>query len=379
MPFSSFPASPLRSLSRSFGAVIAFFTATSLACAALVALAPGNAFAAATPVNLGSASNFATLAGTGVANTGNSIIQRDLGVSPGSEVTGFPPGIVYGATHKGDAVAARAQTDLTAAYKDAAAQPPDGNIALDIGGLTLTPGVYHAVDPINYTGTLTLDGGGDPNAVFVFRLDSTLTTGTNSVIELINGAQASNVFWQVAGDVTLSPYSFFQGTIMALHSISVEKGSWLVGRALARNGDVTLEDSVISLNGIVGPPGPAGTAGPAGPQGSPGPSGPAGEAGPTGPQGPQGEPGPSGPPGLPGTPDPSTSVSPTPSRSGHPHPRPPRRPGHRRAAQPAGQLAHTGPADYVVPAGFAAVAILLGGLAVHAARRRVASTERQDV
>ncbi|WP_219925812.1 ice-binding family protein [Streptomyces sporangiiformans] len=336
-------------------------------------LTSGQALAVATPVDLASAKGYAILAGTGVANTGNSIVQGDLGVSPGSDATGFPPGIVYGATHTADAIAAQAQTDLENAYDDAAGQAPDANMAGDIGGNTLTPGVYHAAGPLSYTGTLTLDAGGDPNAVWVFQLDSTLTTGTNSYLELRNGAQASNVFWQVADTATLGADSFFQGTIMAVNSISLESGSWIHGGALSREGSVTLENSVITLNGLVGPPGPAGATGSAGPAGPSGPAGPTGEEGAqgsTGPRGPQGETGPAGPRGPRGVPG-SRETS---------HPRPPH--GHssdddddHHRPEGADHMAETGPEEYVVPGAISAGAILLGGWIVYAVRKRRTSAD----
>ncbi|WP_171060336.1 ice-binding family protein [Streptomyces montanus] len=334
-------------------------------------LTSGQALAVATPVDLASAKGYAVLAGTSVANTGNSIVQGDLGVSGGSDVTGFPPGIVYGATHTDDDIAAQAQKDLESAYDDAAVQAPDTAMAGDIGGNTLTPGVYRAAGPLSYTGTLTLDAEGDPNAVWVFQLPSTLTTGTNSYLELRNGAQASNVFWQVGGTATLGADSFFQGTIMASDSISLESGSWIHGGALSRDGNVTLENSVITLDGLVGPPGPAGATGSAGPAGPSGPAGPAGEegaqgsTGPRGPQGAAGPPGPRGPRGVPG---------------GRVHPRPPH--GHssddgrdHHRSEGADHMAETGPEEYVVPGAISAAAILLGGWIVYAVRKRRTSAD----
>lgn len=200
-----------------------------------------------TSPNLGRASSFAVLAGSTVTNTGPSVVNGDVGVSPESATTGFPPGIVNGTIHAGDAVAQQAQTDLTTAYNDAASQPCVVNLTgLDLGGLTLTPGVYCFSSSAQLTGTLTLDAQGDPNAVFIFQIGSTLTTASGSSVQLINGANPCNVFWQVGSSATLGTASTFQGTIIALSSITITTGTTLNGRALARNGAVTLDTNVIT-------------------------------------------------------------------------------------------------------------------------------------
>jgi hypothetical protein len=197
-------------------------------------------------VVLGTAADFAVLAGTTVTNTGPTVVNGDLGVSPGSAVTGFPPGVVNGTIHAADATAAQAQLDLTAAYNDAASRTPTGPLPAAIGGLTFTPGVYNAPAAVGLTGTVTLDAQGDPNAVFIFQIGSALTTASGSVVNLINGAQACNVFWQVGSSATLGTGSTFAGNILALTSITVTTGTTVDGRTLARNGAVTLDTNTIT-------------------------------------------------------------------------------------------------------------------------------------
>jgi type VI secretion system secreted protein VgrG len=206
-----------------------------------------SASAAAAPVGLGTASSYAVLAGSTVTNTGPSVISGNVGVSPGTAVTGFPPGTVNSGTiHAADAAAANAQADLTTAYNDAAGRVKSASIGGFIGGgQTLAPGVYNATSSLAVGGSLTLDAQGDPNAVFIFQAGSTLGTATGTTILLTNGAQACNVFWQVGSSATLTTGSTFQGTILALTSITVQTGDTITGRALARNGAVTLDDDTI--------------------------------------------------------------------------------------------------------------------------------------
>ncbi|MCU1234846.1 MAG: hypothetical protein JWP63_2813 [Candidatus Solibacter sp.] len=209
------------------------------------------------PVPLGTTSSFAVLGGSTVTNTGNTVVNGNLGVSPGTAVTGFPPGVVTGGSiHSADAVALQAQSDLTAAYNDAAGRVcPGPPLAGDIGGTTLLPGVYCSIpsSSLGITGTLTLNGNGNANAVFIIQVGSTLTTATNnSTVSLIGGAQASNVFWQVGSSATLGTTTVFNGTIMALASVTVNTGAVLNGRALARNGAVTLAGNVITAPGASG-------------------------------------------------------------------------------------------------------------------------------
>jgi hypothetical protein len=214
----------------------------------LVALtAPPRAFSAeVATVGLGTAGSYSVLAGQTVTNTGPSVLQRDLGVFPKDAVTGFPPGLVLGATHRGDAVADQAQQDLTTAYNGAAGRPTNEDLTGEnLGGKTLIAGVNTFSSSAQLTGELTLDGENDPDAVFIFQIGSTLTTASASSINLVRGAQACNVFFQVGSSATLGTDTDFVGTIMALTSISANSGATINGRLLARNGSVTLDNNVI--------------------------------------------------------------------------------------------------------------------------------------
>jgi hypothetical protein len=219
-------------------------SAGSLACVVSATLLPGAPAVAATAPPLGSAAAFSVLGGSNVINTGPSTVATDLGVFPGSVVTGFPPGLVLGAIHTTDTVAQVAQTNLTAAYTDAAAQTTDADLSgQDLGGLTLTAGAYRYTSSALLTGTLTLDAQGNPNAVFIFQIAAQLTTATGSVVQVINGGSGCNVFWQVGSSATLNTTSRFVGNIMALSSITMTTGTRLAGRALARNATVTLDSN----------------------------------------------------------------------------------------------------------------------------------------
>jgi hypothetical protein len=214
---------------------------------ATMVLTPAYA-AAEAPVELGTATPFAVLAGSTVTNTGASVISGDLGVSPGSAVTGFPPGIVSNGTiHASDAVAAQAQKDLTTAYGDAAGRSTTDDVTgEDLGGKVLVSGVYENTSGMQLTGTLTLDAQGDPGAVFVFKAGSTLVTGSDAVVALINGASPCHVYWQVGSSATLGVDTQFAGTVMALTSATLNTGADVQGRILARNGAVTLESNTIT-------------------------------------------------------------------------------------------------------------------------------------
>jgi hypothetical protein len=200
------------------------------------------------PVLLGTAEGFATLAGSTITNTGSSVISGDLGLHPGTALTGFPPATVNGAKHVTDAVAEQAKTDLVTAYNDAAGRPLSATSPPDIGDQTLTAGAYRtgSVPSLGLTGNLTLDAQGDPRAVFIFQVASTLVTATDSSVTLINGAQACNVYWQVGSSATLGTRTAFKGTVLALTSISVNDGVVVDGRLLARNGAVTLINDTIA-------------------------------------------------------------------------------------------------------------------------------------
>ncbi|KAH2020783.1 hypothetical protein KXV43_002559 [Aspergillus fumigatus] len=189
-------------------------------------------------VDLGTAGAYLVLAGATVTNTGPTmIIGGDVGVSPGTAVTGFPPGQVTGGViHSADANALQAKADLVIAYNDAAGRAPTALVAGNLGGLTLVAGVYKSTGPLAIIGTLTLDGQGNPNSVWIFQVASTLITQSASRVILVNGAQPCNVFWQVGSSATLGTGSTFVGTIMALTSISATTNAVIQGRLLARNG-----------------------------------------------------------------------------------------------------------------------------------------------
>lgn len=210
------------------------------------------AMAAEAPVNLRSAANFAALAGTTITNVpgDGTAITGDLGVSPGTAVTGFPPGIVVGTIHAGDSVAAQAQADLTTAYNDAAGRSTAPvTVSGNLGGMTLHPGLYKSTSSLAISsGDLTLDAQGDPNAVFIFQMGSTLTTTSGRKVILSGGARSSNIFWQVGSSATFGTTSVFKGTILANISITFNTGATLHGAALARSGAVSLGANTIVGN-----------------------------------------------------------------------------------------------------------------------------------
>jgi hypothetical protein len=211
---------------------------------------------AADQPRLGTAANYAVMGASAVTNTGPTVVNGNLAISPGgsSSVTGFPPGVVTGEMDTANADAVLAHTDLVTAYNDAAAETTTVNLTdTNLGGLTLTPGTYTFDSSAQLTGTLTLDGQGSTNATFIFQIGSTLTTASGSSVELINGAGACAVFWQVASSATLGTTTDFQGTIMAMTSITMETGATIGvggigdgGRALAMNGALTLDTNVIT-------------------------------------------------------------------------------------------------------------------------------------
>ena len=212
------------------------------------------AFAADAPVGLGTAASYSVLGGATVTNTGPTTLSGDLGVNAGSAITGFPPGEAFGATHAGDKESGQAQLDLTTAYNDAAGRASTASVAGDLVGQTLVSGVYTSAGPLSVSGALTLDGQGNPNSVFIFQVASDLITATASSIVLANGAQACNVYWQVGRSATLGTASTFTGTILALTSVSVTTGTTVEGRALARNGQVSLDTNVFTSPGCATAP-----------------------------------------------------------------------------------------------------------------------------
>jgi Ice-binding-like/Bacterial Ig-like domain len=212
------------------------FTTATLACQA--------------PVPLGSAANFEVLAGSTVTNTGPTIITGgNLGLSPGSSVTGFPPGVLTppAVMHVTDPTAAQAQLDATNAYIYAAGLPNAAVLPGELSGLTFPPGLYKTSSTVKLSaGNVTLDAQGNVNAVFIFQVGSTLTTLGSTQVVLSGGAQAKNVFWQTGSSATLGTNSIFQGNIMALESITLDTGATLLGRAIARNGAVTLDSNTVT-------------------------------------------------------------------------------------------------------------------------------------
>ena len=206
--------------------------------------------AQAAPVGLGTAGPFVVLGGTTVTNTGPSVLNGNLGVFPGTELEGFGlPAVINGSTHATDEVAAKAQLDLTTAYDVAAEQPvlPANDLSgTDLGGLKLAPGTYRYNAAALLTGALTLDAEGDPNAEFVFQIGSQLTTESASSVLLVNGASPCNVYWQVGSSADIGTTTAFQGSLMALTSISLKDGATVLGRMLARNGQVSLINNVLT-------------------------------------------------------------------------------------------------------------------------------------
>ena len=233
-------------------------TLLSVVLAALVIVIwPATAAAAVDP-GLRTAKNFAVLSGTpNITNTGPTWISGQMGIAPGCAVVGFPPGTA-GAQHRCDAVALTAKNDLTGTYTRAANAPcpPTHNFSgVNLGGKTLTPGVYCQTTAPTLTGTLTLNGAG----VYIFQIGSTLITATGARVVLIGGAQPCEIYWQVSSSATLFPSTAFVGNIMALTNITMQTQATLEGRALARNGAVILD-----TNRIIQPGGCGATAPPIG-------------------------------------------------------------------------------------------------------------------
>jgi hypothetical protein len=236
---------------RSFGRMTARVIFILAIC--VLALKPLIANAAQPPVGLGTADSFAVLAGEGITNTGESTITGDIGSFPNPAETGVGPCPaadcvnLNGTDHAGDGVTQGAKADLTTAYDDAAGRTPVTTIATELDGATLVAGVYDSsAGTFLNSGTLTLDGEGDPDAVFIFQMASTLITASSSTISLINGAQPCNIFWQVGSSATLGTDSSFTGNILALTSIQVQTGVTVEGRVLARNASVTLDTDTIT-------------------------------------------------------------------------------------------------------------------------------------
>jgi hypothetical protein len=234
--------------SRNYPGLLASLGFAALACVVSPAWAQN--------VSLGTAANFGVLAGSAVTNTGPTVVTGNVGVWAGSSITGFPPGSIVpgsGFLHSADTVAQQAQSDLTAAYTDAATRVCGTTIAGGLlGGLTLTPGVY-CIGAGNLTGTLTLNGAG----VYIFQTASSLTTAPGSSVVLLGGAAACGVWWQVTSSATIDTTTAMAGNILALTSITLNTGASLNGRTLARNGLVSLaSNNVTACSGGPAPPVP---------------------------------------------------------------------------------------------------------------------------
>jgi hypothetical protein len=199
-------------------------------------------------VTLAGTSNLAILSGSAVTNTGATNITGDLGLSPGTSVGGFPPGILIGTLHINDAIATQAKLDLTAAYNDLAGRTCTDIVTLsgNIGGLTLTPGLYKSTSTLAISsGDLTFDAKGDANAVFIIQIASSFTTTSGRKVILSGGASAANIYWQVGSSATFGTTSVLKGTFMVMQSITFNTGATLDGRALARIGGITMAGNTI--------------------------------------------------------------------------------------------------------------------------------------
>lgn len=203
---------------------------------------------AAAGVPLLTTANFALLSGSAVTSTGATNITGDIGLSPGSSVGGFPPAILTGTLHINDNAATQAKLDLTSAYNNAAGRTSTDIVTLsgNIGGLTLTPGLYKSTSSLSISsGDLTFDAKGNPDAVFIIQIASTLTTTSGRQVILSGGALAANIYWQVGSSATFGTTSVFKGTVMAMQSITFNTGATLDGKALARAGGITLSGNTI--------------------------------------------------------------------------------------------------------------------------------------
>lgn len=199
-------------------------------------------------VPLAGASNFAILGGSAITNTGATSITGDLGLSPGSSIGGFPPGTLTGTQHINDNIVIQAKLDLTTAFNDAAARTSTDIVTLsgNIGGLTLTPGLYKSTSSLAISsGDLTFDAQGNADAIFIIQIASSLTTTSGRKVFLSGGASASNIFWMVGSSVTFGTTSVFKGTVLAMQSITFNTGATLDGRALARTGGITMAGNTI--------------------------------------------------------------------------------------------------------------------------------------
>ncbi|MCA1757680.1 MAG: DUF3494 domain-containing protein [Bacteroidales bacterium] len=208
---------------------------------------PSQSIEMASP-DLKDVANFAVLAGSAVTNTGATAITGDIGLSPGTSVGGFPPGVITGAIRINDELATQAKLDATEAFNDLAGRTSTDIVTLsgNIGGLTLTPGLYKSTSTLSISsGDLTFDAMGDENAVFIIQIASSFTTTSGRKVILKGQAKASNIYWQVGSSAAFGTTTVFKGTILALQSVTFNTGATLDGRAIARNGEVTMDGNTI--------------------------------------------------------------------------------------------------------------------------------------
>ena len=228
----------------------ALFLRALVAGLLIAGFGPASAIAAPTTmVDLGEASSYAAFSGASVDNTVSALgaphttLRGDLGVKANTQPTGFPPGVVTGAIEVGNPAAEQAHADLVAAYAEVAARTGGSPLAGALAGMTISPGLHTIAEAASNTTTVTLDGGGDPNAVFVFQINGALAFAAGSHVVLTNGAQASRVFWQVNGAGAIGADADFAGTLMAMDAVGVGNGALVNGRMFARNGAMTLDNN----------------------------------------------------------------------------------------------------------------------------------------
>jgi hypothetical protein len=205
------------------------------------------ALAQQSAVQLGKTKNFAILAGSTITNTGNTVVYGDIGLFPGTSFTGSADVVLDGEIYLTDTDSSQVKDALVAAYNDVAGRTPVTIIETELGGQTLLPGVYaSASGTFEITGTLTLDSQGDPEAIFIFQMASTLITASDSEVKLANAASSCEVYWQVGSSATLGVNSTFAGRIYASESITLSNGAKVAGQILAMTGAVTLDNNVVS-------------------------------------------------------------------------------------------------------------------------------------
>ena len=203
---------------------------------------------------LGRASSSTILAYATITNTGDTIITGDVSLSPGTSITGFPPGLIIGTQHITDSTAANAKIDATAAYDCLSTLSPTGSVGADIGGTSIDPGIYSVSSSLAITGTVILNGGGNPDAVFIFQIPSTFIPAVDAIVELTNEAQPCNIYWLVGSSATLSVGSTTMGNIIASSSITINTNATLTGRAFALTGAITMDtNTVISCECTINP------------------------------------------------------------------------------------------------------------------------------